>query len=325
MKWMKHLIAAFSAAFITTAVFAQELQEKSLNDKDEKSQEIVIRKKGGKTDKMTIVVDGDNVTINGKPVDEFKNDDVTIFRRDRPLAMASHIRRLDRLHPPVDGEDFNRLMPGSNKAMLGILTKKDTNGVKIAEVTKESGAEKAGLKKDDIITKVGNTAITTPQDLVEAIGANKPNDKVEITYKRNGKENKTTATLGENKARAYSFNLNNEDFNFDFPKRPMPDIENFNFNWNSKPRIGLQIQDIEEGKGVKIKEVDEDSPASKAGIKEGDVITQVNGKDVTGVDELRNAIKDLREGDAVKFTYKRDGKNQTADIKIPKRLKSADL
>ncbi|MEJ7682575.1 MAG: PDZ domain-containing protein [Segetibacter sp.] len=66
-------------------------------------------------------------------------------------------------------------------------------------------------------------------------------------------------------------------------------------------------------------------PASKAGIKEGDVITQVNGKDIAGVDELRNEIRDVKEGDALKLTYKRDGKNQSAEIKIPKRLKSADL
>jgi serine protease Do len=55
------------------------------------------------------------------------------------------------------------------------------------------------------------------------------------------------------------------------------------------------------------------------------VITLVNGKNIAGVDELRNEIKDLKEGDVVKFGYQRDGKNQTSEIKIPKRLKSADL
>lgn len=323
MKWIKYYTATFAAALVTTAVFAQDQKGKLSKDKEEKTQEIVIRKKNDKTGKMTIVIHGDNITVNGKPLDEFKDDNVSIFKRDRSLAMATP-PGLDGIHPMDDREDFNYLNH-SNKAMLGILTQKADNGVKVTEVTKESGAEKAGLKKDDIITKVGNTAITSPQDLIEAIGGYKPNDKVDITYKRDGKDNKITAVLGENKSRAFSFNLNNGDFNFDFPKGPLPPVRNFNFNWNNKPRIGLQIQDIEEGKGVKVKDVDEDSPASKAGIKEGDVISQVNGKDVAGVDELRNAIKDLKEGDSVKFTYTRDGKNQTAEIKIPKRLKSADL
>ncbi len=327
IRWIKFSAAALSGMVIAISAVAQDQKEKPEKDKEEKTQEIVIRKKAGKTDKMTIVVDGDNVTINGKPVDEFKNEDVTILRRDRPFAMAApRIRRPERIHPGIDGEDFNYLMPASgNKAMLGIMTQKADDGVKVTDITKESGAEKAGLKKNDVITKVGNTAIDSPQDLIKAVSGYKPDDKVDITYKRDGKENKTTATLGENRSRANSFNLNDGDFNFDFPKGPVPPIKNFNFDWNSKPRIGLQIQDVEEGKGVKVKDVDNDSPASKAGIKEGDIITQVNGKDVAGVDELRNSIKDLKEGDTVKFAFKRDGKNQTAEIKIPKRLKLADL
>jgi len=147
---------------------------------------------------------------------------------------------------------------------------------------------------------------------------------VDITYKRNGKENKTVATLSENKPGAFSYNFNNPDFNIDIPRSPIAP-EGFNFNYSRKPRIGLQIQDVEDGKGVTVKDVDEDSPAAKAGIKEGDVITQVNGKEIAGVDELRNEIKDVKEGDAVKFTYKRGNKTQTADLKIPKRLKTANL
>lgn len=319
-KWIKFPTAAIAAGLISISAFAQDQKEKTSKDKEEKTQEIVIRKKGGNTEKMTIVVEGDNVTINGKPADEFKNDNVTVFKRDRPLAaVAPRLRRLEGERPLFNRENFLR-SSNSNKAMLGVLTQKTDEGVKITDVTKESGAEKAGLKKDDVITKVGSTEIKVPQDLIKAIGEYKPNDKADITYKRDGKENKTSVTLGENKSR----NLFSGDFNFDFPRGPIvPDMDNFNFN--RKPRIGLQIQDVEEGKGVMVKDVDEDSPASKAGIKEGDVITQLNGKDLAGVDELRNEIRDVKEGDAVKFTYNRGGKNQTVEIKIPKRLKSADL
>lgn len=321
-KWIKFPTAAIAAVLISISAFAQDQKENTSKVKEEKTQEIVIRKKGGNTEKMTIVIEGDNVTINGKPADEFKNDNVTVFKRDRPLAaVAPRIRRLEGERPLFHGENFLR-SSNSNKAMLGVLTQKTDEGVKVTDVTKESGAEKAGLKKDDVIRKVGSTEIKEPHDLIKAIGEFKPNDKADITYKRDGKENKTSVTLGENKSR----NLFSGDFNFDFPKGPIvPDMDNFNFNFNRKPRIGLQIQDVEEGKGVKVKDVDADSPASKAGIKEGDVITQLNGKDVAGVDELRNEIRDIKEGDAVKLTYKRGAKNETVDIKIPKRLKSADL
>ena len=323
---IKYAIPVLVTIFISTSASAQDQKEKSLRDQDDKSQEIVIRKKGGKTDKMTIVVDGENVTINGKPVDEYKNKNITVFKRDGSLSMAPRIRNFQGPRAPLSPESFDRVMPlSANKAMLGIMTAKSDEGVKISEVTKESGAEKAGLKKDDIITKVGDKELKEPADLVEAISNFKPNEKVDITYKRDGKETKTTAVLGENKPRSYAFNFNNKDFNFEMPEGVIPPMENFNFNFNRKPKIGLQIQDVEDGKGVTVKDVDEDFPAARAGIKDGDVITQVNGSEVVGVDALRNAIKDVKEGETVKLSYKRGGKNQTAEIKIPKRLKTADL
>lgn len=309
-------MSTLAVAVVITAnsAFAQDQKAKPLG-KEEKTEEIVIRKKGDKTEKMTIVVDGDKITINGKPSDEFKNGDVTVLRRDRTPATALNTRRFGGSQS-FNSDNINRFLSlHSNKAMLGVLTEKAEKGVRITEVTKESGAEKAGLKKDDVITKAGNIITETPQSLVEAISAYKPNDKVDITYLRNGAENKTTVVLEENKSLSNSFNFNSKDFNFD-----MPDAFNFN-----RPKMGLQIQDVEEGKGVKVKDVDDDSPAAKAGIKQGDVITQLNGKDVEGVDNLRNEIRDLKEGDVVKFGYKRDGKSQTAEVKIPKKLRSANL
>ncbi|MDQ6813992.1 MAG: PDZ domain-containing protein [Bacteroidota bacterium] len=323
-NWIKYVIPALSAVFLGTTGFAQDKKEKFDKDEEGKTQEIVIRKKGGKTDKMTIVVDGDNVTINGKPVDEFKNNDVTILRRDRS-TVAPRAQSFSGPGGTFNSEDFAPMAPGApNKAMLGVMTAKSDDGVKVTDVTKESGAEKAGLKKDDIITKVGSKDVKVPADLMEAIAEYKPKDKVDITYKRNGKESKTSAVLGENKPRAFAYNFN-RDFNFQMPEGVIPPMENFNFNFNRKPRIGMQIQDVEEGKGVAVKDVDADSPAAKAGIKNGDVINQVNGKDVAGVDELRTALKDVKEGEAIKLSFKRDKKNQTAEIKIPKRLKTADL
>jgi serine protease Do len=324
-NWTKYVAPVMVPLLISGSAFAQYPKDKSSGVTNDKSQEIVIRKNRGNSEKMTIVVDGDNVTINGKPVDEFKNKDITVLKRDRSINVNPRVRSFNAPVPPFDGENFDHMFPASNKAMLGILTSKSTEGVKVTEVTKESGAEKAGLKKDDIITKVGDKEVKEPGELIEAIGSYKPGDKVDLTYKRDGKVSKTSATLGENKSRAFSYGFNNQDFNFRMPEGFVPPMNNFNFNYNRRPKIGMQIQDLEEGKGVSVKDVDENSPAAKAGIKDGDVITQVNGKEVAGVDELREAIKDVKEGETLKFSYKRGGKNQSAEIKIPKRLRTADL
>jgi serine protease Do len=321
-SWIKYITSVVATAVVASSAVAQDQKSKSSNKKDQKSEEIIIRKNGDKTERMTIVVDGDDITINGKPLKDYKNADVTILRRDG-VDISAGPRAYSRAGTLFNAQGFGS---SANKAMLGVVTAKADEGAKITSVTKESGADKAGLKKDDVITKIGDSKIEDPEDLIKAVRGFKPNEKVDITYKRNGKDNKTTATLGENKAAtAYSFNLNNDDFNFNMPSVPMPKIDGLNMTYSRKPRIGMQIQDVEEGKGVTVKEVDDESPASKAGMKEGDVITQVNGKEIAGVEELRTEIKDIKEGDTVKVTYKRSGKNQTAEIKLPKRLKTANL
>lgn len=318
-SWLKYPATALVTALIASGAFAQTDNNKE-KSKNNRSNDIIIRKKAGNSEKMTIVVEGDNVTINGKSVNDYKGGDVTIIKTDRNTSpRATYYNR-------ATGDRFETLIPTAvNKARLGVMTEKAEDGARITGVTKESGAEKAGLKKDDIITKVGNKKIESPQDLTEAISSYKPNDKVDISYKRDGKENRLTAILGENKASQYSFRLDNDDIHVDIPEGVIPPMENFNFNFGRRPRLGLQIQDVEEGKGVTVKDVDDETPADKAGLKEGDVITKINGKEVNGVDDLRNETKDLKEGDAVKFNFRRGGQEQTVDVKIPKRLRTANL
>lgn len=319
-NWIKLSALVLASACLNTSAQAQQPEKKIT-----KSEEIIIRKKGENKEKMTIVVDGDAITINGKPLAEFKNGNVTIMRRDGATGLAAP--RIRAAIAPSGGmrmmEEFEGM--DNHKAMLGVVTEENTDGAKITSVSKGSAADKAGLKEGDVITKVEGTNINNHDDLVKAISKHKPNDKVDIHYKREGKENKLSATLAENERRAFAFKFREGDVNIDMPPLDIPMPPNMNFNWNRKPKIGLQIQDLEEGKGVQVKDVDDESPALKAGMKTGDIITQVNGKEVNGVDDLREQIKDVKEGDELKVSYKRDGKNLSAQIKLPKRLKSANL
>lgn len=319
--WKNITAVALAIAVAGSSAIAQSADK--VKTKKEKNQEIIIRKSGDTKEKMTIVVDGDKVTINGKPVDEYKGNGITITSRDGIGAFAPGARAF--AMPRGGARSFNDMESWApargNKAFLGVVTEKTEGGVKINDVTDESAAEKAGLKEDDVITTVDGKAIATPADLVAALADKKPADKVDITYKRDGKESKTSATLSENKNRTMVFN--GDDFNFNLPPEAAPYLEGIGMM--RKPKIGMQIQDVEEGSGVQVKEVDDDTPASKAGFKEGDVITQVNGKAVAGVLELREAIKDVKEGESFKVTYRRGSKTDTAEVKLPKRLRTANL
>jgi len=307
--------------------FSQEMELKDTSIKNpndtllKKGQRIIIKKdsRNGNQETITVTVNGDKVLINGKPVDQINDKDIRIFKGEPGDFVLSG--------PGPDVNGLIRFSPHkspiksfSNRALLGVMTEKTEKGARITEVTKESAAEKAGLKKEDIITKVNDTKITGPEDLRETIGKFKPEEKIKITYLRNAKESTATATLL--KPKTENLIINGEPFNFSFPD------QNFDFS-NSfishKPRLGLQISDIEEGTGVKVTGVDEESPAEKAGLKEEDIIKEINGSSIKDVDDLRSRIKDLKEGDIYKVKYERGGKTNTVDIKIPKKLKTANL
>ena len=190
---------------LAASVSAASIAQTNKAEVDRSNQrEIIIRKNSDKVEKTTIVIDGDNITINGKPMDEFKSRDLTIMRRSSPGQLTIAAPRLRAATAPrafqmYGGSDAM----GGNKALLGVVTEKVNEGAKVVTVSKESAAEKAGLKKDDIITKIGDAKVEDPSDLSEAVGKMKPNDKVSVTYKRGNRENKANVTLGENKNRSF--------------------------------------------------------------------------------------------------------------------------
>lgn len=335
---MKTLIKA-SLLFVAISISGLSLfaQEGSDNENpDKKSDDIIIHKKGDSKEKTTIVIDGDKITINGKPVDEYKSDDLDIIRGENDMPFMAYNAPFPphaRFNGNLLGNDFMDEVR-SNKAFLGVMTKKVDGGAEITAIPeKETAAEKAGLKVGDIITKVDDDNIEDADDLYKAIGKHNVGDKVTITYKRDGKETSTTATLGENKqVRVFAWKNGdtNNDFKFDFAPRVAPRIEGWGggdheWAWSTKPRLGIQVQDTEDGKGVKVLDVEDDEAAGKAGIKEDDIITAINGKNIASVDDLKSAVKDAKSGDTVKLDILRDGKSQTINVKFPKELKTTDL
>ena len=72
-------------------------------------------------------------------------------------------------------------------------------GVAVYTVEANSPADKAGLKKGDIITKIGENKVENLAEFRYQLYKSSPNDKIKITYYRDGKEQTATVTLGENK------------------------------------------------------------------------------------------------------------------------------
>ena len=108
----------------------------------------------------------------------------------------------------------------------------------------------------------------------------------------------------------------------------MGEMGNMDFNWDfRRPKMGIKAQDAEDGKGVNVLEVTDSSAAWKAGLKKGDIILQVDGNDVNSVNQLMEQT--MAVADKQKYTYKlkiqRNGATQEVEVKIPRKLKTAEL
>jgi len=99
-----------------------------------------------------------------------------------------------------------------------------------------------------------------------------------------------------------------------------------NMLWSGgSPKLGISVQDTDDGKGVKVIEVDDESNADKDGIEEEDVITKVDDKAVNSVDEIARLLREKKDNPTVSLQLTRKGKSQTIEVKMPRKIKTADL
>lgn len=313
----------FTMCLISTK--AQEAPKKT------ERKEIIIREKAGIEEKMTIVVDGDKVTINGKPLAEYDGENI-IIRKKNLESLAPYARayprtpampRIPRV-PAVpygpelfefsfDEDDFSDLKT-EPRARLGVISEKDTKGAKLTEVMPESAAAKAGLKVGDIISAVDGKKVDGPESLSEQILSKKPGEESEITYLRDKKTIKMKVKLGAdagNTARVFRFEAPNMEMDHEIAR--------------SKPKLGVRIEDTEEGNGVKVIDVAAGSAAEKAGFKKDDIITHINDKKIEHTDHARGALRESANKTSYPVTVLRNGKPFNMTVKTPRELKKADL
>lgn len=323
MKKYSYFLALTAALALlsTEAALAQEGagRVKSITKLAEYDEIIIRQKDAGKSGKVTIEINDGEVKVNGKSLDEFEDENISVRKqspsRYRITTATSPFRTMN--------GSWSMENDGEPRAFLGVTTIDSDGGAKVQTVRENSAAAKAGLKKGDIITKVGDKSISSPSDLSAAINDQKPEAKVAITYKRDGKESNVTATMGTRENMFYGM------------APTSPDLEALNFDLRNglggtvitagRPRIGIRAQDTEEGKGVKVLSVDEGSIAEKAGIKVNDIITEFDGEQVNSADELVDASRDSREKTSINVKLNRDGKTETMELKVPKKLKTARL
>lgn len=308
----KKLLFIAGSLLIIGATIAQE--------KEIRKEEVIIRKDGnGKEERMTVVVKNDSVFVNGKPVKE--GDGNFIIRRK------------------IDGNEDEPLKP---QAFLGVNIEKAEKGVRVVSVSEGSNAEKAGLKEGDIIVSLAGKTETDPEAFRNLVRAQKPNEEVKIVYIPAGetKEKKINVKLGSTvtmtKTMRYSMPISPDELNnFDFKSlKGLPEdlgmivereLGRSNVLIKGRPQLGIKIRDTENNTGVTVLEVEAESLAAKAGVKEKDLLISIDGKDVKDTDAAREALQSVKEKNSYILKVNRDGKTLDLNVQVPKKLKEANL
>lgn len=315
--------------------YAQEKKEKK---------EIIIRG-NDKGEKTVIVVEGDKVIVNGKEMTG-EDKETIIMKRSAPNARVFMFKPDSLANPNELLKEFEwqGQMPQirmfrsdadretettESRTQLGVLTQPGEKGVEVVDVTEPSGAAKAGIQKGDIIVSVDDKKIDKPESLSEYIRSKKPGEVVNIELLRAGKTEKIKATLGEMKTVSRFRTLTMPDEpgrNIMIERmiegdRPMQNVKVE--VRTQRPKLGLQVEEQASGKGLKVLEVKPDAPAGKSGLKTGDILDQIDGKDINNVDDMRSALE--KESADYRMNIRRNVKPMELKVSIPKPLRKENF
>ena len=208
-----------------------------------------------------------------------------------------------------------------NNENIGRYRMNQVRGVGVTQVIKDSPAEKAGLRKDDVILRIDGENVNSVRKLNRLISEMAPDHNVKVTVSRGGAEQEVTATIGKRnnsslvrdlfsgEPRAWKF----EGADPKVFKWEGPVFEgdfgpgNLAFLLQNSRRIGVSTMQLTKqladyfgvtgGKGVLVTAVTDDGPAAKAGVRAGDVITAVDGEAVDSPGDISRVISRKKEGD----------------------------
>lgn len=175
------------------------------------------------------------------------------------------------------------------KSKYGVELK---GGAIVQSVDAKTPAAKAGILKGDIIVSVDGKEITDSKDLVKIISRTPPNKSVKLEFYREGKKKSVEVTLGDR-------------------NKGLQKEESYESSEEEKgAKLGISVEELTERNrmfyripddvsGVLVKNVDPKSNAFSKGLRQGDVITEINGEAIESVKDFKTAVSKIKSKDMV--------------------------
>lgn len=185
-----------------------------------------------------------------------------------------------------------------------------TEGVLVGDVDKAGPADRAGIKRGDIIVEFDGKKVENRTQLRNMAAQTKPGTRVKIGLLRNGKKMEVTVNLGERPK---------EGEERQRPEEQQPEGQ-------TSDKLGLSIQTLtpdiakqlgyQNDRGALVTDVMPGGPAEDAGLQRGDLIKEVNRRGVENVRDFENEIKGLKSGDVAALLVRRGQNTFFTTIKI---------
>lgn len=195
-----------------------------------------------------------------------------------------------------ENEEIRHFFPGVDK------------GVLVQKIPQDTPAFASELQAGDIIQKVDGVSVSMAKDLQREILSKQIGQSVDLTLVRNGREMKVSVRTGELPNRSVMKAALNTPMAPGKAVRPNPSVKTNDF--------GVQVEDLPKGvAGVTVSDVVPGSPASVAGLRRRDVITELGGKPVRSSAEFYAALSTVDTERGAMVLLDREGQRTFAILK----------
>jgi serine protease Do len=250
----------------------------------------------------------------------------TSYLEQLELMHQENLRSMPDGYLGVETSEINK----QNMSKYGLSA---VRGVAVGKVSENSPAQQAGIQVGDVIVAINGDEVTSVRKLMRLIGEISVDHQAKITILRNGVQLEVVTTITKRPMPKFG----GEAFRMGVPMQLgegniMQSLGRKGtffsklgsiLSGKQEKQIGANVYTltkqlaahfgITEGKGLLITEVAENSPAANAGLKAGDVITEVDGKQISSQTELIQIIASKKEGEIL-LTIVRDRNRQTINV-----------
>lgn len=189
-----------------------------------------------------------------------------------------------------------------------------SDGVLVQSVSEDSPADEAGIQRGDVVIQVDEVRIQRSRDLIDYVSDQPPGTSVRVRLIREGRERTINVPVGERPAEGET-----------------PETRPDGDNDPTSSRIGITIQELTQNlrrmqgipdsvNGVLIAHVRQVSPAGEAGLADGDVIVELNGRQVNTPADVERIVAAAKTGEYLRFYISRvfrGGRVQSSYVVVP--------